>query len=64
MRINIKLDTDNAAFESEPMDELRRIFLSVALGARMEMENPTLRRVHLRDSNGNTVGHADFTIED
>ncbi len=61
MRIHIKLDTDNAAFEDRPMEELRQMFTVLAVQARMEMENPSSRRVHLRDSNGNTVGHADFT---
>lgn len=53
MRITIKIDTDNAAFD-DPL-ELSRIFIE--LSGRTDELMPG-RRLAIRDINGNTVGHA------
>lgn len=57
MQLTITVNLDNAAFEDNPEEELKRVL------AQVTGFSDGLTRT-LRDSNGNTVGHYVVTIED
>lgn len=50
--IRITIDTDNAAFENDPVREIRRIF-NESMREQIQLENG---EYPLRDLNGNTCG--------
>lgn len=51
MNFIIKLNTDNAAFDSEDSDEVRKVLAEVA----DQISDPTASGGSVRDTNGNTV---------
>ena len=55
MKLKIEINMDNAAFEDNPEDEIRSILDDIY------PEVMNRRKVKLRDSNGNTVGHYKIT---
>ena len=60
MKITITIDTENDAFQPEPVNEVNRILHDVQVDIRGGGLTPDTRWV-LRDSNGNTVGEVTVT---
>lgn len=59
MQITITIQTDNAAFEGLPLDEVARILRDLAM--RMAGNDPAnFQQVRLLDANGNTCGKVEI----
>lgn len=61
MTITITINTDNAAFEPEPADEVERILRRLANDVRDIFQDVLEDGFSLRDINGNTVGSVTVT---
>ncbi|MBE3141877.1 MAG: hypothetical protein IMZ53_14975 [Thermoplasmata archaeon] len=61
MKITITINTENAAFEDNPGEELSRILLEQSDKVRLYPLDGNSAPFGIRDYNGNVVGH--FTVE-
>ena len=60
MRITIEINCDNAAFEDDPAQEVKRILSNLSLRFD-EMFTLPVGLIPLLDTNGNTVGSAEMS---
>lgn len=60
--VTIQISTSGASFDENPGDELARIF-GLLIRTCEDAKRGDSARIPLRDINGNTVGHADISIE-